>query len=339
VSFVSDIDTLTFNVTPNNSYDFVIQFNNEKAFTRINTDTQKEQSIPSNEIYEYYNDDKNKKTLTDTIPFTIGKDNRIYIKGKINNSDSLNIIFDTGANAFAITSAIIGEKVEMKMDGETLNHGSDGSSIKQTSSKNLIKVGNLIWNDVTFSAIDYNGLNFDVVMGWVAFGGKTVEINYDKKIIVIHEKLENIPLDYKKIETAMIKGIPYIRATMTANNKDYSGWFEFDTGASRSLYLSQKFTQTTNIDYKNLEFIGTSGSSGSKGVIFKRNIYKLPKLKIGELETYQIPISIAEQDPEGIDFNDLLGNDLLKRFNAIIDFENFQIYLKPNELLHSEYKK
>jgi hypothetical protein len=47
VSFISDIDTLTFNVSPNNTYDFIIEFNGkEKAFTRINTDTLKQPSIP-----------------------------------------------------------------------------------------------------------------------------------------------------------------------------------------------------------------------------------------------------------------------------------------------------
>ncbi len=51
VSFISDIDTLSFAVTPNNIYDFIILLNgNEKAVTRINTDNTKNASIPPKKI-------------------------------------------------------------------------------------------------------------------------------------------------------------------------------------------------------------------------------------------------------------------------------------------------
>ncbi len=338
ISFYSKIDTISFNVVPNKNYDFIVSINNKKAFTRISTDTIKAK-MPDMKILNFDYIKKNLIENNDTIPFSIGKDNRIYIKGKINNSDSLNIIFDTGANGFAITSHLVDEKVKMKMDGETLNSGSDGTSIKKTSSKNILKVGNLIWNDVVFTSIDYKGYDFDAVMGWIAFGGKIVEINYEKNIIVVHKDLENIPSVYSKIETVMIGGIPYIKGIITVDNKEYPGWFEYDTGGRRSFYLSQKFTQKNNLNYRNMQLIGTSESSGSKGVNFERNTYRLPKFKFGEFETYQIPISIAKIDPENVDFNDILGNDLLKRFNAIIDFKNYQIYLKPNNLLHSEYQE
>ena len=336
ISFYSSIDTLTFTVEPNKTYDFIILLDNKKAYTRINTDTTKEASIEEMKILEYrHNKLENRK---DTIPFSIGNDNRIYIKGKINDSDTLNFIFDTGANAFAITSSLIGNKVEMEKDGTTLNKGSDGTSLKQTSSNNILEIGDIIWDNVTFTSIDYQGYSFDGVIGWIAFGGEIVEIDYENKIMVIHQSLKKIPKGYSKVPTAMIGGIPYINGTISIDKREYSGWFEYDTGASGSFYLSQQYVINKKMNYKDMEMIGTSGSSGSKGVKFKRNIFKLPKLEFGEFEIYRIPIAIAEKDPEDVAF-DILGNDLLKRFNAIIDFKNYEIYLKPNDLLHSTYRK
>ncbi len=37
------------------------------------------------------------------IPFQLGEDNRIYIKGKINQSDTLDLVFDLGANITVIS--------------------------------------------------------------------------------------------------------------------------------------------------------------------------------------------------------------------------------------------
>ena len=165
-----------------------------------------------------------------------------------------------------------------------------------------------------------------------------VEIDYQNKIIVIHKNLISIPSGYLKVETAMINGIPYIKCKITTSKEKHTGWFEYDTGAARSLYLSQEYVKKNKVDYKNLELINNYESSGSKGVNFERDIYRLPQLEFGEFETYRIPVAIAKKDPEHVDYNDILGNDLLKRFNAIIDFKNYIIYLKPNNLLHSPYK-
>ncbi len=336
VSFISDIDTLIFNVTPNKIYDFVIQYNQEKAFTRINTDTLKEASIPKKKILEYYYDNKTRNSLTDTIPFTLGEDHRIHLKGKINNSNRLDFLFDTGANAIVITSKLIGNKVNLELDGKTENEGSDGTHLIETSSSNKLKIENLNWDNVRLLSINYKNSSFDGVLGWIAFENKILEIDYENSLLIVHKSIETIPKNYSKIETKMIREIPYIKGSIIIGNKEKSGWFEYDSGYSGSLSLSQKFASENGLNNA-MKKIGTSTSSGSAGIQWKANDYILPKLQFGEFELNNVPLSIDEKDPEGIENNDILGNNLLKRFNAIIDLQNFEIYLKPNNLLNSEY--
>ncbi|WP_375559180.1 retropepsin-like aspartic protease [Bernardetia sp. OM2101] len=337
ISFYSDIDTITFKVTPNKNYDFIILLEGKKVYTRISTEFNKESSNSPLNILKYYHQNPRLSTKTDTIPFVLGKDHRIHIKGTINGSDSLDFLFDTGANAVVLTSSLIGTKVSMDLDEEVKNTGSDGVSIKQKSSNNQLVIKNLVWDSVSITAIDYQNPSFDAVLGWIAFGGKTVEINYDKRILIIYESMPNLSENYSKMETVMLKGIPYMRATLTTREKNSTGWFEYDTGGRKAFYLSQKYAKENELDGTTMNIISTTTFSGSKGVRSKRTIYNLPKLKFGVFETYQIPIYVAEKDPEGVKFNDILGNNLLKRFNAIIDFKNYEIYLKPNKLLHSEY--
>lgn len=337
ISFISDIDTLSFSVTPNKTYDFVILHKGEKAFTRINTSATKEATMARARAMPYLRKNAHSSSQSDTIPFILGADNRIHIKGSINQSDTIDFLFDTGANACVINSTLVGTKVNVEIDGETLNGGSDGVSTKETSSSNQLKIGNLVWKDATLLSIYYENPSFDAVLGWPAFGGKIVEINYHKNILVIHAKMNDIPKGYTAIPTALIGGIPYINACLTINGKQSKGWFEYDTGGIGSFYLSRKYITQHNIDEKTMPFLRSNFSSGSKGVKFKRNVYSLPSLQFGAFETNHVPIAIAEKDPEGVHFNDILGNHLLKRFNAIIDFEQHQIYLKPNHLINTAY--
>ena len=336
VSFISDIDTLTFNVIPNNAYDFVILYNKEKAFTRINTDTLKEATISPKEVLEYYYDEKNKNSLTDTIPFTLGSDYGIHLKGRINKSDTLDIFFDTGANAVVVTSKLIGNKVNIKLDGKLDNNGSDGVHTVATSSSNELEIGDLNWKNVKLLSIDYQNPSFDVVLGWVAFENKIVEIDYDKSLLIIHKSMETVSKDYSKIETKKIGGLLYIKGKIIINEKISEGWFEHDSGFNGSFSLSQQFATKNNLNGI-MEKVGTSISSGSAGVEWKANDYILPKLQLGNFELLEVPLSIDEKDPEGSVVNEILGNNLLKRFNTVIDLRSFEIYLKPNTLLNIEY--
>ncbi|WP_226789106.1 aspartyl protease family protein [Polaribacter porphyrae] len=335
VSFISDIDTITFTVKPNKIYDFSIIHNNKKAHTRINTDTLKQVSITPEKTIEYHYQDKNKQSLADTIPFKIGKDNRIYIKASINNSQNLNVIFDTGANAFAVKASILNKKVKMNMDSEVLNSGSDGASMKQRSSKNTLQIKDLIWDDIPFTAIDYKDYEFDAVLGWVAFQNKVIEINYDKQLIIVRKSLQKIPEEYQKIDTDWIRGLPYIKGVLEVNNKTYEGWLEYDSGYSGTLKLSQEFASKNYLT--NLKEIGISKSSGSEGILWKTKKHKFKQLNIGSFVISNLTLFISDKDPKGILNNDILGNNILKRFNAIIDLNNFQIYLKPNRHYNSDF--
>lgn len=336
VSFISDIDTLTLDVKLNATYDFVILLNNEKALTRINTDTLKEQSIAESNMTEYYRDTRNRNSLVDTIPFTLSKFNRIHVKGKINDSDTLDFLFDTGANAIVLVSKLIGTKVNLTLDGEVENEGAFGTQNISSSSSNKLEIENLNWENVDIISIDYQQPKFDGVLGWVAFKNKIVEINYENNLLLIHQSKETIPKAYVKVESKMIRNIPHIKGELAVNNNKSEGWFSYDTGSDGSFILSQKFASENNLNDA-MDVIGTSTSTGSTGAKWKSNNYILPKLHFNKFQLSKVPLLINEEDPVGIESKNILGINLLKRFNAIIDLQKFEIYLKPNSLLNSAY--
>ena len=133
-------------------------------------------------------------------------------------------------------------------------------------------------------------------------------------------------------------GTPYIEISLFNNGKESKGWFAFDTGFNRSVLLSEKFSKKHKL-LENAEIINTSTYLGSAGIPRKKMDILLPKIKIGPYEIYHFPIAINDKDIEGVNNNDYLGNELLKRFNTIIDFKNNFIYLKPNKLIHLPFKE
>ena len=77
----------------------LLSCSNKKSQSVSNTNNLKEVSAHSEKILEYYYDNENQKKLTDTILFRFGNDYGIHLKAKINKSDTLDFLFDTGANA------------------------------------------------------------------------------------------------------------------------------------------------------------------------------------------------------------------------------------------------
>jgi hypothetical protein len=332
--FYSDIDSIAFLLKPNKKYDFVILLNGkDSAYTQINTGVKE---IPSIEPKLFYTTIKN-NVSPDTIPFRLGSNSYIHLKGRVNNSDTLDFIFDTGAGICVMTTSLINKKVKMQLNGSQMNAGSDGAEAVPISQKNKLEIAHLVWNNVPFLSIDYKNFPFEAVLGWVAFEDKIVEIDYEKNRMIIHTTLPKISDAYSKVEMKLIGGIPYIKCRLMANGKESEAWFDFDSGSDGTLFIGQKLAADNGLN-GTLESIGTSKIRGSSGKSIQQAMVLLPKLKIGNFEMYQLPMSINGEDPAGAGNNENIGNVILKRFNTILDISNNAIYLKPNRLFYDTMK-
>ncbi len=334
ISFYSESDSLSFIVKPNRKYDFIVlQKGKEPAYTQINTYQKEKPTLMPKLMLRSKRD--NNKSLSDTLHFTLGKNSLIYLKGKVNNSDSLDFIFDTGAGISVVTQSLIeNRKVNVKLDGDQKNTGTDGVSMVKRSSGNGFEIGSLLWSNVPLLSIDYKGFPFDMVLGWVAFEDKVVELNYETSTLIVHNALPAIDKEYSRLDIKFINGIPYIKCKTVVNGIESEAWFDFDTGSDGTMMVGQKFAAQNELN-NTLKVIGKSTSKGSSGKEFTQRYVLMPKIKVGDFEMYQVPMSINDQDPEGVEHNENIGNVILKRFNAIIDFKNNAVYLKPNRLFYS----
>jgi hypothetical protein len=328
VTFYTDIDSISFDVKPNNKYDFKILLNGkDTCYAQIST------VIPT-----YHKVCNNCKITSDTIPFTLGNDHYIHVKGKVNNAEELDLIFDTGAGGCLLNER--GQKkVKMVLDGKSDGEGSTGFSVDPTSSSNHLQVGDLHWDKLPLGYVDYKGsINTDGVLGYNIFEDKVVEIDYEKSLLIIHSEKPSNLSGYSKQKIRHDLNGTYIQATLNNGKNDFTGWYLFDTGGSLTVAVSGDYAKENQI-YGTMKNLGNGKSSGTAKGFIENEIVELPILKIFGYELPNVPIHLASSDQSYFGEAGILGNNVLKRFNTIIDYPNATIYLKPNNLMSLTYEK
>jgi len=315
IVYYTDIDSASFDVRPGDTFDFVILLNNlDSCYQRI--------SYQNPNKVEYSKPYNKAASIPDTIPFVLGPNNAIHIDGRINNSDILDLIFDTGASV-----------------GVLSDEGRDKNATLNNNNKNKFEFSDIVIENSPAIFVDYNGsLKADGVIGYNAFEDKIVEINYDKSIMVIHDSIRNVSPPYSENDMKWRGSTLYIECALIIGNKKFQELLIFDTGSKWALSMKKEFA-TKNQLYDVMPRVGTRRAKGVDGKTIKSNTYTLPHLQIGKHSLKNVPIDLElPSGAAGLNTN-ILGNDVLKRFNIILDYKQGRIYLQPNSLIHAEYNK
>ena len=315
VTFITDQDSISFEIAYGQEYDFIILVNGtDSCYTRISA------------LYKNFNalTRKNTSTGSDTIPFTLGDNHKVYVKARLNGSNLSNIQLDMGAGGAVINVTSV-KKVKMNFDKTVNLANSDGINQVQSASKNHLQIGNLVWDSVSIAVASNMKDHEDLIIGNSLFKNKILEIDYDKKMLVIHDTIPRHITSYSRHDVVLDGGvIPYIEANLTIYNKTQKGWAMFDTGARTSIISSADAPMTYQI---------LTELAGMIGLDEKLT----PKLSIGNYRLSGFEYKTRDMDGDGLKM--ILGNDLLKRFNLIFDNKNGYLYMRPNLLTNMPYGK
>jgi hypothetical protein len=311
VVYYTDVDSIAFDVHPGDTYEFIILLNDKDSCY---------QQLSAVNPYKIEYSRGGNKEGTDTIAFTLGANNAIHIKGIINGSDTLDLIFDTGASVEVLSDRGASKGVKLQPD-------------------NRMEVAGLTWQKVPVTYIDYNGsLPADGVIGYNAFEDKMVEIDYDRGIMVIHHQSFAPGNGYTATPIVWREANSFIEAELAINGKRCKGLFLFDTGSKWAISANHAFASKNNL-FEGMKKLGTRRAKGVNGVSIKSHSFLLPVFIIAGIPLHNIPMDLELEAKEGsLSFN-ILGNDVLKRFNVIVDYQKSIIYLKPNSLVNTAYNQ
>lgn len=277
-------------------------------------------------ILLYLNVSAQKSIVSDSIPLTINEQNTIIIKAVFNEKDTLNLNFDTGTTELILINDVVKNKLK--------------SDPKLYSSFYNLKIGNTNYSTKVYDA-ELSGHGTDGRFGWDIFKGKIVELNYDLNLMIIHTALPKNLINnntFTKLKIEFFEDLFLIESEIKQNNISNKDIFLFDTGYQRTVMLDNDLLKQENFPIEKMKFIKKVIMKGAQGNEIPVITSNLKALKIGKFKLKNIPIQQTTGNKPLKNKNiHILGNEVLKRFNIFLDFQNNFVYLKPNHLFKEKY--
>lgn len=279
-----------------------------------------------------------------TIPFKF-INNLIFIPIKVNRVE-LNFLLDSGVEETILFS--LEDKKEISFSNvekiilRGLGREEAIEGLKATNNtleiKGLKSTNHLLYIvlDQEFNLSSHIGIPVNGIVGYSFFRNNLVEINYEKKRIIIHGDKDNnrkkIEKKFKKTSITIEKNKPYIVNGVTIDSVEIPAKLLIDLGNSDALWLFDKQSELIKIPAKNFEdYLGHGFSGDVEG---KRA--RIHKFKMSDFE-FKNPIA-AFPDSSSLKSVKMVpgrvgsvGGEILRRFTIVLDYTNGFLYLKKNK--------
>lgn len=273
------------------------------------------------------------------IPFKLTDYNNLSVKAILNNTDTVQLMFHTAANAVTLTEEAVKKLKSIQFTGNTDSIQSWGgpSNSSRFSKSNTLKIGDLIWNEVPIWENVNSGQYTDGKFGIDLFKGKVIEIDFDKSEIRLYKSIPRKAKSYKKVKLIVENDELFLEANCNTSAGVFKNRFLLHSGYAGALLFDDKFVKDSRIN-ESLKVIGEKKLSDSYGNVLISKQVILPGFFIDGLGLTEVPAGFFE-GALGRQQISVLGGDILKRFNMVIDSEREFIYLKPNSLMGTAYRK
>jgi hypothetical protein len=329
VTFISEVDSMSFDVQPGRTYDFVILLGGKDACrTRISTMTQGYRRIGSNPA-----------AGPDTIPITITH-GKLHVQGTLNDSEVLDLIFDTGADMCVLYPSAMGKGAKLDFDGTTDNVGTGGTTVRQTSSDNRLEIAGLRWDhEPILYAEKQADAAADGIVGYTVFQDKVVEIDYDRMAMIVHDALPPYAAGYAKTAMQSLGSLTVVEVGLNGAGVKTSGLFVLDTGGNGAMLVNQAFAANGGLRAA-MRVLGRSESRGLGSEAIRNELVLLPELTLAGFTLRNVPINIElpsegnKAPPGGV-----LCMDVLERFNTILDYPRSEAYFRPNTRFDEPFRR
>lgn len=270
----------------------------------------------------------------DTLHFEITAGNNIIFDAVLNGTDTLDLYLDTGGTALVLKHSAIKEKTTL-LNGKNEQYAE--VNYEPLEQLNSLSLGAMTWDSLTIYPTSLLPKEADGHFGWNLFEGKIVELDYDENLMIVHTSFSKKLEGYAQLEIEYINTLFCIKGAMHVGEKIYSNRYLFDSGFQRAivmdkdLRIASKFPDT-------LPAIKESRLKNSEGTEFVNQVVVVNKICFEDICSDQLPVQLFSGPNPARFKTHILGNELLKRFNTVLDFKNNFVYMKPNTLMDLPYK-
>lgn len=260
-----------------------------------------------------------------------------------NFTDSLSFILDSGSGGISLDSTTVSSFGLKPSDPERIIRGIGGTRRVGFLRNRVLKIGELKIDSLDFHVVDYDvlsslyGEKIDGIIGYSVFSRYIVKLNYDLQEVGFWTKGS---IKYPKggyLLRPRINPLPLSSARIRDQKAIHFNYL-FDIGAGLTVLFSQDFVDDSSfLKVKRKRYLKQGEGLGGKVDLY---LSVMKELRIGPYRFKNVPVNIFDDEYNITSYPNLgglIGNDIFRRFNCIINYSKRQIHLSPNNYFREPF--
>lgn len=250
--------------------------------------------------------------------------------------DSFNFILDTGSGGISLDSATCAEhQIAVRQTDTSITGIAGVKKVPFLFNRTLLLPGMEI-NGLNFHINDYEiltqvyGEKIDGIIGYSFFSRYIVKIDFDSLFIEVYQPGTMKYPDGGTTLRPLFTSLP-IQYLHVKDKRKVGANFFFDTGAGLCFLMSDRFIEDSSILLRKRKPLITQ-AEGMGGKMQMR-LTVIRDLKLGPYHFHSVPTYLYKDLYNVTSYphvGGLIGNDILRRFNLIINYPQREIHLLPN---------
>lgn len=271
------------------------------------------------------------------IPFQLTEYNNIAVQAILNEKDTVSLMFHTAASSVTLTEDAVKKLTSLTFTAVTDGVKSWGgeTNAARLSENNSLQIGAMQFKGISIWENKYSGQKTDGKFGIDLFKDHVILLDFEKNRLTITSALPKDIHNYEKLKLVVENDMMFLEAGCKTDTTVFKNKFLIHSGYSGAILFDDKFAGDHKLG-ETLKITGEKELKDSYGNTLKTIKAVLPVLKIGTVELYNVPVGFFS-GALGTQKMSVLGGDILKRFQVIIDSKRAYIYLKSNKLKKEKY--
>lgn len=261
----------------------------------------------------------------------------ILLQGQFGDfPDTMNFILDTGSGGISLDSTTA-EYLKLKpVPSDRTIRGIAGIRLVSFVNNEKLKLGSLTIDSLDFHINNYDiltavyGERIDGIIGYSVLKRFIFKVDYDSSRIDIYSKGT---FKYPKggfMFRPLIATLP-IQTARVKDDKTIQTRFLYDIGAGLCMMLSEDFIEDSMLLSKKRKLYYKEAEGLGGKIDMQMTVIK--EVKLGPYRFRNVPVYIFKDEFNVTSYpflGGIIGNDILRRFNCILNYDKRDFYLTPN---------
>jgi len=272
------------------------------------------------------------------LPFTQLIGGLIVIQASVDTfSTPFNFLLDTGSGGISLDSATVQRLGFKTFNTERQIRGIAGIRKVPFTYGHYLRFEDFTTDTFSFHINNYEllssvyGMEISGIIGFSFLKKYIVKIDYDNQFLEIYTPGT---IKYPRggfLMKPAFSTLPLAYFSLNNNKKKNISRFIFDTGAGLCFLLNKEYTEDKALFDSTTKIFKTQaeGLGGKKAM----ELSVVKQVFVGPYKFKDVPVYIFDDEFNATSYPHnagIIGNDLLRRFNVILNYADQEIHLKPN---------